>query len=184
MADEKRLIREAQQGSVKSFEQLVKIHYEKLYCFAVAIASGKKEIASDILQESLIKAFLNISSFENRSSFSSWLWKIVRNEFYDFASKSRIETEELDEERAAHDSFQSAQETEMITAERGKHLHCLIDSLPEHFKEIIYIIELSEISYEDASLLIGIPVGSIKSRLSRAREKLTELIDKNMELFR
>lgn len=183
---EKYNIRKAQNGDGGSFEKLVKVHYQTLYRFALSITKGNEDIASDILQNALIKAFGSIDDFKGKCSFTSWLWIIIKNEFITHLRKE-----------TGH-AFFSANQTEGDTADtknpslensineeqRKENLMKMIDRLPENYREIIMMVELSGMSYVEASEFLDIPVGSVKSRLSRARDELHRLVEENMELFK
>lgn len=184
VTDDRQLIRAAKNGDVPSFEALVRRHHRTLYRFALGITHGDEQEAADILQEGLVKAFLNISRFEERSSFSSWLWRIIRNEFFDRLRHGRIETVPLDEgAESAGSAPQNTPESDLVREERRRAILHLVAALPEKYSEIVILVELMELSYEDAADYLGIPVGSVRSRLSRARERLTGLVERNMELF-
>ena len=183
---EKYNIHKAQNGDSASFEKLVKTHYQPLYRFALSITKGNEDTASDILQNALIKAFGSIDDFKGKCSFTSWLWIIIKNEFITHLRKE-----------TGH-AFFSANQTEGDTADtknpslensineeqRKENLVKMIDRLPENYREIIMMVELSGMSYVEASEFLDIPVGSVKSRLSRARDELHMLVEENMELFK
>lgn len=182
--DDRQLIRAARDGDVPSFETLVRRHHRTLYRFALGITHGDEQEAADILQEALVKAFLNIDRFEERSSFSSWLWRIIRNEFLDRVRRERIDTVPIGEEgESAEPVRRDTPESDFMEEERRRALLRLVAALPEKYSEIVILVELMELSYEDAADYLGIPVGSVRSRLSRAREHLTGLVMRNMELF-
>ena len=182
--DERQLIAAARKGDIPAFEALVRRHHRTLYKFALGITHGNEHDAADILQDALIKAFLNIGRFEERSSFSSWLWRIIRNEFLDLMRRRRFDPVSLDEdEDGAEAGHTETPEKQLSEEDRKEHLLRLIAALPEKYSEIVILIELMELSYEDTADYLALPVGSVRSRLSRAREQLTELIQKNMELF-
>ncbi len=182
--DERQLIAAARKGDIPAFEALVRRHHRTLYKFALGITRGNEHDAADILQDALIKAFLNIGRFEERSSFSSWLWRIIRNEFLDLMRRQRIDTVPLDEdEEGVESGHRETPEKQMADEDRKRHLLRLIAALPEKYSEIVILVELMELSYEDTADYLALPVGSVRSRLSRAREQLTELVEKNMELF-
>lgn len=182
---EKYNIHNAQKGDSESFEKLVKAHYQTLYRFTLSITRGNENIASDVLQNALIKAFESISGFQGKCSFTSWLWVIIKNEFithlrkesgHAFFSANQTEGDAVDTD------LPSAEEN-IHEEQRKENLTKMIEQLPENYKEIITMVELSGMSYVEASEFLDIPVGSIKSRLSRARDELHRLVEKNMELF-
>ncbi|HRQ69520.1 MAG TPA: RNA polymerase sigma factor, partial [bacterium] len=162
-----------------------KKHYQVLFRFALSITKGNEDLASDVLQNALLKAFLNISSFEGRSSFTSWLWVIIRNEFISLLRKEsgEITGTEGDISDDQPDTESVSIENSLMLEQRKENLLRMIDQLPENYREIIMMIEMSGMSYVEASEFLGVPVGSIKSRLSRAREELHRLIERNLELF-
>jgi RNA polymerase sigma-70 factor, ECF subfamily len=182
---EKYFIHRSKSGDGGSFEKLVKKHYQVLFRFALSITKGNEDLASDVLQNALLKAFLNIASFEGRSSFTSWLWVIIRNEFISLLRKEsgEITGAESDISEDQPDTESVSVENSLMLEQRKENLLKVIDQLPENYREIVMMIEMSGMSYVEASEFLGVPVGSVKSRLSRAREELHRIIERNVELF-
>jgi RNA polymerase sigma-70 factor, ECF subfamily len=179
-------IYKSKKGDSGSFEKLIKEHYLKLFRFALSITKGNEQTASDVLQNALVKAFLNIGSFKGESSFTSWLWVIIRNEFISYLRKESFAGNTLFQESIQDAELVDDQKTseEFVNErQRKENLMKMIDMLPEIHKEIIIMIELSGMTYAQASECLDIPIGSVKSRLSRGKEELGELVKKNMELF-
>jgi len=179
------LVKEAVKGSVKAFEILINEHKLKLFNFAVGITEGDRSLASDILQKSLIKAFLNIRSFKGKSSFSSWLYRIARNEFLNYMKSTEVRERSSMEsvlERAPLESGQDI-EKEIIREEREKAVHTIISKLPEIYREAIILVDLQEMKYGEAASLIGIKEDALRSRLFKARQMLSEVVMKNKKLF-
>lgn len=182
---DKYFIHRAKNGDSGSFEKLVKKHYHTLFRFALSITKGNEEVAGDVLQNALLKAFLNIGSFEGKSSFTSWLWVIIRNEFISLLRKKSFEITgfENDISDDQPDTESVSIENSLMLEQRKENLLKMIDQLPENHREIVMMIEMSGMSYAEASEFLGVPIGSIKSRLSRAREELHRIIERNVELF-
>ncbi len=181
-ADDRTLVGAARRGDVGAFEELVRRHYDTLYRFALGITRGNEAEAADLLQEALIKAFLAINRFEGKSSFSSWLWRIIRNEYTDHLRRSHGEPVPL--EQASHlSAADSTPEETVLAEERRRLLWRMIASLPEIFADAVILVELMELSYEEAADYLDIPIGSLKSRLARARERLVALAEKERELL-
>jgi len=183
-SEEKKLIREAKDGNVASFEKLLKINYNKLFSFALNITGGKHADASDILQEAVIKVFLNIKKFKEKSSFSSWLWTTIRNEFinYSLSPKTRSNVNfgfNVENIEKVGDSS----EKEMIVKEKKEQLRQLVAELPMKHKEIITLVEFQEMTYEETANFLGISIDSVKVRLFRARKDLHSLAVKNAKRF-
>lgn len=182
--NEKLLLEKARKGDIDAFEKLVKNHYQRLFHFALGITGGNDATASDILQEALIKAYLNIARFEGKSSFTSWLWRILKNEFFNYMRNNDLsETTSFEDISEPAADVLSMPDESFFDHELKRNLMNLIDRMPEIHREIIIMAELMGMSLNEISLYLDIPEGSVKSRLSRAREKLTELVNKNMELF-
>jgi len=182
---EKYHIFKARNGDPEHFEKLVRHHYTTLYRFALSITRRKDDLASDILQEALLKAFRSINSFKGESSFTSWLWVIIKNEFISQSRSgfNKINARATSIEADIEDKGSKSTEELIAEQQRKENLHDLIDQLSDKYKEIISMVELGGMSYLEASELLGIPIGSVKSRLSRAKEDLKNLVEKNMELF-
>jgi len=182
--EESELILRAKEGDIPAFEKIIKQHKEKLYFFALSFTSGYEPDAEDILQHSLLKAYLHIDSFKLESSFSTWLWRIVKNEFINYKKSSKSRKYDNFENRSEEKLPDSVDiEEELIRKERIKNLLKVIDQLSVKYREIIVLVELQELSYEEAADVLGISISTLSSRVSRARIKLSKLIQKNMGLF-
>ena len=156
----------------------------KLRAFAISLC-GRTALADDLVQEALVKAWANIASFEPGSNMIAWLYTILRNEYYSEFRKRRHEVPDGDGHYAARLATRPTQEGHMHFLDFRAALDCLA---PDH-KEALILIGASGLSYEDAATVCGCAVGTMKSRVSRARAKLAELLktplanqmDKNLE---
>ncbi|MGI6395356.1 MAG: RNA polymerase sigma factor [bacterium] len=179
------LIFKSIKGSTVSFEKLVKKHYRTLFRFALSMTKGNEELAGDVLQNALLKAFLNIKTFKQKSSFTSWLWVIIKNEFLRINKKESLEKTGISDDISQNfpDSELLSLEKNFVLEQRKENLYKMIEKLSENHREIIMMIEMSGMSYSEAGEYLGIPEGSVKSRLFRAREELFKIVEKNRELF-
>lgn len=185
-ADQERfLVQKAVAGDVSAFEQLVIKDEKKIFSFALSISGGNRAAAEDVYQEALIKAFLNIDKFSFKSSFSTWLWKIIRNAYFDHLKANRkcgdVSIEDLE---GFEPSFDEASELELIRNDRAAMLRKLISALPVSYSEVITLVDLQEMGTDEAAALLDIDKNLLKVRLHRARAKLEEMIGKNMEFFK
>lgn len=182
---EKQLIQKAVSGDVSAFEQLVLRDEKKIFSFALSISGGNRTVAEDIYQDALIKAFLNIDKFSSRSSFSTWLWKIIRNAYFDHLKSTRkwgdVSIEDLE---GFEPSQEDRSELEMIKDDRAAVLRKLISALPVSYSEVITLVDLQEMGTDEVAGLLDIDKNLLKVRLHRARAKLHEMIEKNMEFFK
>jgi len=147
----------------------------KLRAFAVSLCGrtgGRIERADDLVQETLVKALANINSFTPGSNMAAWLYTILRNEFYSAFRKRRHEVQDEDGAHAAKMESRPEQEG---------HLHFLelrdaLDQLRPEQREALVLVGASGLSYEDAAALCACAIGTMKSRVNRARAKLAELL--------
>lgn len=178
--EEKILVEKAVDGDTKAFEKVVKMHNEKIFSFALSITGGNDATAKDIVQEALIKAFFNIRKFNRKSSFMSWLWRILRNEFLNY--KKAVGTRDLllSEDFKIDPESRNCDNTEkLIEQEKHTRLLELISMLPMKDKEIITLVDLNEMEYEEASEILGISANSTRNRAFRARARLAGLAEKH-----
>ncbi len=182
---EKFLVQKAVSGDVSAFEQLVIKDEKKIFSFALSISGGNRAAAEDVYQEALIKAFLNIDKFSFKSSFSTWLWKIIRNAYFDHLKANRkcgdVSIEDLE---GFEPSFDEPSELELIRNDRAAMLRKLISALPVSYSEVITLVDLQELGTDEVAALLDIDKNLLKVRLHRARAKLEELIEKNMDFFK
>jgi RNA polymerase sigma-70 factor (ECF subfamily) len=147
----------------------------KLRAFAISLCGrtgGRMERADDLVQETVMKALANIHSFVPGSNLTAWLYTILRNEFYSDYRKRRREVRDEDGSFAAKLESRPEQEG---------HLHFLelrdaLDRLQPEHREALILVAASELSYQDAATLCACAVGTMKSRVNRARAKLAVML--------
>lgn len=180
--NEEKYIAEALKGNAAAFGELVR-YYEK-FVFNVAYSfMSNYDDSFDVAQESFIKAWEKLSTFKGDSAFSTWLYRITANTAKDdLAKRNRdMNREEADENTASN---QKTPEEEAIERENASELAEALSSLDDSMREIIVLRELDGLSYAEISKTLGIEEGTVKSRLSRAREKLREILrEQNHEYF-
>lgn len=128
----------------------------------------KPEEADDLVQETLTKALANLDKFEPGTRLKSWLFTIMRNTFCTRFKKSSRETVGLPDALTAQLTTEASQEW----AVRAEEVRLALNRLPEHHREMLVLIVMLGERYEDAAEICGCPVGTVKSRLSRARQQL------------
>jgi len=178
------LAKKAVKGDVKAFEELIKLEENKIFSFALSIAGGNRPIAEDIYQEALIKAFRSIHNFSFKSSFSTWLWKIIRNAYYDYLKAERKSSGiNIDDISGFEPSLDDKKEMELIKDDRARLLRKLISCLPVSYCEVITLIEIQDLEHDEVAAMLEIDKNLLKVRLHRARNKLKKLIEENREFF-
>ena len=179
------IVRKVLGGDANAFETLV-LEYEKnVYNIALRM-TGNSEDAADMTQEAFIKAYNSLQSFRGDSKFSVWLYRIVSNVCLDFLrSKNRrptvsLSVEDDDGEDTQLDVADESQSPELLldrkltrdSVRRG------LDSLPPDYRQILLLREIQGLSYDEIAQALSLEVGTVKSRLFRARKRLcTFLID-------
>ncbi len=174
---EKTLISHAANGCLEAFNQLV-LHYQnKAYYHAFGLL-GDPAIADDITQESFIKAFMSIRKFRG-GSFRSWLFRIVTNTAYDYLRQiKRHPTQSLFPEDDQGEDIESPfwlvdqnSFTESIVEQNEvrERVHALLSELPEIHRSVITLVDLYDMDYWEVAEILDIPLGTVKSRLARAR---------------
>ena len=181
---DKELVERARRGEIAAFETLVRSHETKIFSFALNIAGGDHELAQDIMQDALIHAYRGISSFRGDCSFSSWLWRILKNDFLRYREHAAFSREEPDNRKGnAVDDHEPAVELVIMRQERLLLLRRLVAQMSIEDQEVITLIEFQELSVDEVAALTAMSIEAVKSRLHRARGRLTELVKKNKNLF-
>lgn len=140
-----------------------------LRAFAISL-SGSYSLADDLVQDTLIKAWSHAGSFEPGTNFRAWLVTILRNTYFSQYRKRSREVQDSEGAVAEQIPVKAEQEAKLTITDVQKALDKLA---PEH-REILLMIGITELSYEEAAVVCNIAVGTVKSRLNRARAKLAE----------
>lgn len=142
-----------------------------LRAFAISLC-GRTAKAEDLVQETLVKAWANIGSFQPGSNMNAWLYTILRNEYYSEFRKHRHEVGDDDGHHAARLATRPTQESHMQFLD----FRAALDRLAPDHREALILVGASGLSYEDAAALCKCAVGTMKSRVNRARTRLAELL--------
>jgi RNA polymerase sigma-70 factor (ECF subfamily) len=143
----------------------------KLRAFAVSLC-GNQDRADDLVQETLARGLLNIESFTPGTNLLAWLFTILRNAYYSEFRKRRREVADSDGVHTATLVTAAAQDDHMDLLDFQRALQ----KLPPDQREALILIGASGLSYEEAAQICNCAIGTIKSRLSRARQKLGEML--------
>lgn len=140
-----------------------------LRAFAISLC-GSYSQADDLVQDTLIKAWSHADSFQANTNFRAWLVTILRNTYFSEYRKRSREVQDVDNVLAEQIPVKGGQESKAIMSDIQRALNKLA---PEH-REILLMIGIAELSYEEAAAVCDVPIGTVKSRLNRARAKLAE----------
>jgi RNA polymerase sigma-70 factor (ECF subfamily) len=189
--NEKLLVSKAKAGDVAAFEQLIEAYQKKVYNLALRM-TGNQEDAADLAQEAFIRVFRSISGFKEQSSFSTWIYRITTNVCLDEIRKRKNrKVISIDEDIHMDDGEMKRQivsddplPDEMAErAELRNIVNDAINSLPEDQKVVITLRDLNGLSYEEIAQVLGIPGGTVKSRINRARQALRNVLLSRTELL-
>jgi RNA polymerase sigma-70 factor (ECF subfamily) len=167
------------------FHELIEPLLDDAYTFARYLARDAT-VAEDIVQEASLRAFRHVESLRGTDA-RAWLLKIVRNCFYAWRAKaSQTNLQSLDEDSLGGDSIAVTDETEQAQRDldperilertvRREAVREMIEALPVQFRETLVLRELNDCSYREIAELTGLPIGTVMSRLARAREMLRKM---------
>lgn len=184
--DERELIEKAGRGDAYAFEQLISAHENKMYAVALRMC-GNREDAQDCLQEAMLRVYRAMSGFKGQSSFSTWVYRITMNSCLDELRrrKSRTATslDAMLENGFAPSDEGDTPEQSSLRSEQRRALEQAIAKLPEDMRAAIVLRDIQGCSYDEIAEALNANVGTIKSRISRGREKLRATLLTQPELF-
>ena len=143
----------------------------KLRAFALSLASHADH-ADDLVQETLMKAWNHQNSFQAGTNIKAWLFTILRNEYFSQLRKRKREVEDADGDYASNVMTPGGQESQLDMAD----LRIALQQLPDDQREAVVLVGASGFSYQEVAQICQVPVGTIKSRVNRARNKLAALL--------
>jgi len=165
-----------------SFAELALPLFDQLYNFAHWLTQNREE-AEDLVQETYAKALKGFSSFQLGTNFRAWMYRILRNTFLTSRTGLRVAlTVPLDSEDGPALALDNeTPETILLRRSNSELLQSAIDDLPVHFREILLLCEVEEMSYQEIAGTLAIPVGTVMSRLSRARKTLRDGLRRRLQ---
>jgi len=189
--DEVALIQSARQGDLAAFNRLVVAYQDLVFSHAYRMM-GEMEAAEDAAQEAFLSAYRNLASYRG-GSFRAWLLRIVTNACYDELRRRKRrpttpleptdqEDEEVESPRWITDPGETP-EQQAERAELSRAIQRCLDRLPPDFRAIVVLVDVQGFNYQEASVVVGKPVGTVKSRLSRARLRLRDCLQGYWELL-
>jgi RNA polymerase sigma-70 factor, ECF subfamily len=158
------------------FEELAMPLFDSLYNFARWLVSNSND-AEDLVQETYLKALRGFASFQRGTNFRAWMFRILKNTF--LSSLSTLERRMTDALVSEDDGPELAVETEtpetiLMNRSNSKLVQTAIDDLPLYYREPLLLCEVEEMSYQEIADILSIPIGTVMSRLARARKAVRE----------
>jgi RNA polymerase sigma-70 factor, ECF subfamily len=163
------LIKRVLAGEKPAVEQLVIAAQPALFLFCFHLTHNR-QLAEDLTHDSLLKALNSIKDLKNREQFKAWLKKIARNLYLDYLKSAQTRHQVLVED---YDNVGLEQGVEISDSQLDTFK--ILNSLPEEDRSILVLIDIQECSYTEAAQILEIPEGTVKSRLSRARDKFSDI---------
>lgn len=192
LQEDRLLIERARKGDAGALHRLVRKHQERAYGYAFRLTRNPEE-AGDIVAESFVRVNNAVRNFKGNSAFTTWLYRIITNCYLDHRKKERTRQALSLDSPVAGAEDEGTREIEDTTympdkdvesQQRGLLVDKALRRLPDFQRAMIVMYHMEELSYEEIAESLDLPLGTVKSRLNRARLSLRELLAKHEELFR
>jgi RNA polymerase sigma-70 factor (ECF subfamily) len=185
--DDKELVTRALEGDESAFRELLERFRRPVFSLVYRMI-GDREQAEDLAQESFVKAFNNLDSYNPNYRFSSWLFKIANNHAIDHLRRARLATvsihgsphaanaEREEETRIVLESQDESPEQEMLALELGSEIEEAIAQLRSDYRTAVILRHIENRPYEEIAEIMEVPIGTVKTFLHRARAELREAL--------
>jgi len=181
--EDTQLIDETLAGQSAAFGQLVTKYQDRLYNTLVHV-TGTLDEAQDVVQDAFVQAFLKLRTFQKQSAFYTWLYRIAFNVAISRKRRRRPTTSlEGQHEQTGWEPMSHAESPThaLESAERIKQVRAALDHLSEDFRTVVVLREIDGYCYETISEMLDLPIGTVRSRLHRARLELREYLRISMK---
>lgn len=182
-------IKKCKKGNREAFNRLFEIYQSQVVNIAYSMLSDRED-AYDAAQEVFVRVYKNIGSFKEESSFNTWLYRIITNVCFDILRKRQKTSKVIsisnmmgeDNDIDIPDDSPTPEENIELT-ERQRAVKDAISQLREEYRVVITMCDIEGMSYDDIAEMLGIPKGTVKSRINRARSSLKKILITKRELF-
>jgi len=171
-----------QAGNPEEYSRIVDAYYSKIYRLAIRMLNQQQD-AEDVLQETFLKAYRGLKSFDGRSKISTWLFRIATNEALMVIRRKHpemvsidepVETEEGEQEPLQIIDWCCLPEEELLSEETRERLDAAVQKLPERLRVVFLLRDMNDLSTHETAEVLGLSDTAVKTRLSRARLRLRE----------
>jgi len=174
--DEKRIVRRIQEGDRRAFEMLLDQYETRVYRLVLRYVPSVAD-AEDITQEIFLGIYRNICGFRGESSLSTWIYRVAMNHCLEHRRKKRAECMPYEEERLLPASDWRSDPVQVTTRrELSTELEKALEKLSPLHRDVVLLHEMQGLTYQECAKVLGVPVGTVKSRLSNAFSRLRELL--------
>ena len=167
--NEAQLLERAIGADVEAFTALVQLHDDRLRAYAYRLLAGDHALMEDSLQDAYVKAFRGVTRFRGESSFGTWLHRIVHNCCVDELRRRREQVGPVDDRPADGDHADSTVD--------GIEVAAALDQIPVHHRAVLILVDAHGFGYAEAAEVLAIPVGTVRSRLARARTAFRKALE-------
>jgi RNA polymerase sigma-70 factor (ECF subfamily) len=171
-----RLVAEAREGSDKAFRKIVEYHHPMVYAVVRGILGGRPDI-EDVIQDVFIKVYRGLPAFRGDAKLSSWIYQIARNEALSAVRKVVPARESIDEVVVESPVGSSPDEQYRRKALR-EHLESCLSEIDENYRVVLELRYMGEMSYDEIRAATGLPVGTVKTYIHRAKIELKRLMSR------
>jgi RNA polymerase sigma-70 factor (ECF subfamily) len=182
MSGETQLLELAKAGSLPAFEELVSAYEKKIYNYCLRMTNCRED-AEDLTQEVFIKVYRSLKSFRGNSQLSTWIYRIAHNICIDKFRKTKANVYSLSQTKDREDereielaSAEPTPEEKMLAKERQEFIQKCINGLRPEYRSVIILRDIQHYSYEEIAGILDVPLGTVKSHISRARTALREAV--------
>jgi RNA polymerase sigma-70 factor (ECF subfamily) len=180
--DDREVVRRVQAGDSEAFGVLVEKYKRKTFRLAYGVLRDQEE-ALDVAQEAFVKAFRSLPKFKGDSAFYTWLFRITMNLSLDRKRQRVARAKSLGADDVPPEEWERtavatdvSPDDEAASAERRARIARALDTLPEHHRSIIILSDIEGLSYREIADVLGIPMGTVMSRLHNARKRLRDAL--------
>ena len=176
--DEQDLIRNILAGSSEAFEQLISPYSDRLFNTLAHILRNA-EAAEDVLQDALLQAFVKLNTYQGKSAFYTWLYRVAVNRWKDWRISMSRRREDIIEEMFDRTPGPFRTEASLEAKEAEEILSRALQELPDLWRQVIVLREIDDLSYDEVASVLSCSTGTVKSRLFRARSRLKDILLRN-----
>ncbi|MBO5692851.1 MAG: RNA polymerase sigma factor [Tidjanibacter sp.] len=168
-------------GDSEAFATLFRRYREEIFSLCLQRTSGNREDANDLVQETFVKVYVNLGKYDPKFTFGQWIYTIARNAFIDHVRRRREEMsiEMIGRGVGLSPVFDEGADEHIMNEQHSAQLERCMAALPEKYRKMAEMRFERELSYEEIAHQVGLPIGTVKTQIHRARERLCRMIEEN-----
>lgn len=191
MTENKELIKAAQNGDLKAFETLIGLYENNIYKLCLKMLQNEEE-AADAFQEVCLKVWKQLKHYKGDAKLGTWIYRLTTNQCIDLLRKNKkhitdisiFQRNEKDEEWLLDEVSKEDVAMQVETQVLQEVIQVGLSELKPEYKAIIVLKDMEDYSYEEIASILQISLGTVKSRLSRARKALKKVLEQNKEPYK